>query len=88
MIGSELGRAKTWLIKKDYEEVRESYIRAIEFIDITINDPKWGKGLKELLRYKELIAGAYLLNYRDMSMCLQLYRTLLSWHGETADLII
>ena len=36
MIGFELGRAKTWLIKKDYEEVRESYIRAIELIDITI----------------------------------------------------
>lgn len=40
MIGSELDRAKTWLIKKDYEEVRESYLRAIELIDITINDPK------------------------------------------------
>lgn len=40
MIGSELGRAKSWLIRKGYEEVRKSYIRAIELLDITINDPK------------------------------------------------
>lgn len=88
MIGSELGRVKTWICRKDYEEARESYLRAIEIIDLTINDPKWKDCLRELLRYKELIAEAYLLKYRDLSICLNLYKTLLSWNGETERLII
>jgi len=56
-IGSELQRAQNWIEKDKDELVNSSYDRALELIDLTREDPKWKKQLRELSRSREYLAG-------------------------------
>jgi len=86
MIASEIGRAKSWITRKYFDEVRDCYLRAIELLDMTAGDPKWRNGLKEVLRFKELLGEAHLFKFNDLPFCLSLYKVLLSWNGDTDKL--
>ena len=54
--------------------MRESNVRAIELICIAINDQKKKSGLRELPRYKELMADAHLLKVFSEGIPLSLLR--------------
>ncbi|MDD5457600.1 MAG: hypothetical protein PHV30_11310 [Candidatus Margulisbacteria bacterium] len=83
MIGSEFGRAKTWIIKKAVSESIQCYYRALDLIEQTVDDPKWNKAGRELLRFKEMVAEAALFKTLDLQNTLLLYRTLLGWNAKT-----
>ncbi|MBI1866379.1 MAG: hypothetical protein HY005_00710 [Candidatus Staskawiczbacteria bacterium] len=53
-IGSEIGRAINWRVK-DVNDSKMALERGLELLDLTIDDPKNIKRLKELLRVREMI---------------------------------
>jgi len=59
MISNELNRSENNLKKSEIENSRNALERAMELTDLTINDPKWKQGLKELLRFRELLGMLY-----------------------------
>jgi len=59
MIANELNRAGSWLEKNDIAEAKRNYERAFELIYLTILFQKSSSRLKELLRFKELLAELY-----------------------------
>lgn len=54
-IGAEIGRAINWS-KKSKEESQKFFERGLELLDISIEDPKNKKRLKELLLVRETLA--------------------------------
>ncbi len=60
MIANELNRAKNRFLKNDLEEVINCYERAFELLDLTINLTTRKNLLKELLRFREMLALQYL----------------------------
>lgn len=55
-VGAEVGRAINWKVKEDEIKSHSAFLRAIELLDLTIEDKKNQKGhLKELCRLKELL---------------------------------
>ena len=62
MIANELNRAKNWLSKKDFQEVKGCYERALELADLTVDVLIDKRYLKELLRFREVLAEMYIDN--------------------------
>jgi hypothetical protein len=58
-VGSEVGRALRWE-KKSPRFFEGAMIRALDLLDLTIKDPRWRGRLKELLRAREFLCGAWL----------------------------
>lgn len=58
-IGGETSRARR-AYGKDEEDLRGAMERAFELLDLTIQDPRWRKRLKELVRVREFLADAFL----------------------------
>ena len=54
-IGSEVGRAINWK-NKDEKNSKMAFERGLELLDLTIEDPKNKKRLKELLLVRETLA--------------------------------
>jgi len=54
-IGAEVGRVMSWKKKKNEKMLMNAFYRAIELIDMTVQDPKNIKSLKEILRIKEVL---------------------------------
>jgi len=59
MIANEINRVKNILLKNNSDDINSSYERALDLIDITVQDSKWGNNLKELLRCREFIGMLY-----------------------------
>lgn len=59
-IGAEVGRAINWKKKKNPKMSLNAFYRALELIDLTIEDKKNKNSLKEILRMRELL-GDYLI---------------------------
>lgn len=55
-VGSEVGRAISWKEKGDDEYSRSAFVRALELLDLTIDDQKKPARLKELTRVREALA--------------------------------
>ena len=56
-IGSEVGRARTWK-EKDIHLFQGAVDRAFELFDLTIQDPRWRKRLREIIRARESLCDA------------------------------
>ena len=56
-IGSEVSRARRWF-GKDEKLFQGAVDRALELFDLTLQDPRWRKRLKELARARELFCDA------------------------------
>jgi hypothetical protein len=54
-IGAEVGRTISWR-NKDKKNSRMAFERALELLDLTIEDPKNKRRLKELLRVREMLS--------------------------------
>ena len=85
MIANELNRAKNWIEKKDFEKVSNCYERAIELVDLTVECSKNTNFTRELLRYREQLALAYIQNGRVFDNAL--YRLLLSMNVTSFNLM-
>ena len=56
-VGSEINRAIMW--RKDEKRYQDSMDRALELMDLTLQDPRWRDGtLRELDRAREMICDA------------------------------
>ena len=77
MIANELNRAINWIKKEDFEEVRLCYERAFELLYLTIACLKEKNMLKELLRFKEMLALFYLQDRPGVEENLKLLNALL-----------
>ena len=58
-IGSEVARARIWDDKKDFKTRNACIESAFDLIDLTIEDTRWRKRLKEICRLRELLADHY-----------------------------
>ena len=61
-IGSELSRARHWEFKKDSVNQHKSLERALELIDLTLEDHRWQTSLcrlKEFNRFREIVLDWY-----------------------------
>lgn len=58
-IGSEVSRALNWR-DKDQKSYENAINRALELLDLTINDSRWQNRLKEIVRTRELLCDAML----------------------------
>lgn len=58
-IGSEVHRAIRWYEKKDQSRWQNAFDRALELLDLTIADPRWSMGRRELTRSREVFCGLF-----------------------------
>ncbi len=58
-VGSEVGRILRWK-EKDPQACEKAFHRALELLDLTIQDPRWKGRRKELTRARELLCDAML----------------------------
>ena len=54
-VGSEISRARHWHEKGDKPSRDKALERALELIDLTIDDKRWKEKLKEIVRLREII---------------------------------
>jgi len=58
-IGSEVARARIWQECKDPISCNRCIERAFELVDLTIADVRWQRRLKEICRFREVLADQY-----------------------------
>jgi hypothetical protein len=58
-IGSELARARHWETAGDREQREAALFRALELVDLTLDDPRRRRGCKEIARLREVIGDWY-----------------------------
>jgi len=73
MIANELNRAKNWIERKDLEEVKNCYERALELLDLTIEITKDKNRLKEYLRLREMTGRLYIEKKGNLKFNSQLF---------------
>lgn len=56
-VGSEVSRAAKWR-GRDEKLFNGAVDRALELLDLTLDDPRWRGRLKEICRARELLCGA------------------------------
>ena len=88
MIANELNRAKNWIIKEDLEEVNNCYERAFELLDLTISLVTKRNMLKELLRFREMLAIQYTNKEKDGRMNQKLFNILISLDKDSYNLLL
>lgn len=73
-IGSEVGRTITWRNKGHKKYAQLAFERALELADLTKEDPKNRKRLKEICRMREVIADWFFQNeYKTTDQSLEKY---------------
>jgi len=78
MIANELNRAKNCITGQDTGGVDSCYERALELTDLTGENDKWrGSALRELRRFREVLAAQWISREKDPVMNTHLYRLLL-----------
>lgn len=82
-IGSEVGRAAKWQGKDD-TRFNSAVARALELIDLTLEDSRWHSRLPELGRFKELFCDAVLGGHEYETTLSSLEKYLLPFMNITA----
>lgn len=54
-VGSEFSRALYWETKADFPNREKALLRALQLLDLTIQDDRWRPRLKELTRLREVM---------------------------------
>lgn len=63
-VGSEVNRVISWQKKVNRVYAQEAFYRALELLDLTINDKRWrGPKLQELCRLREVFCDSFLGGY-------------------------
>ncbi len=58
-IGSEVHRLIAWKKKNDQVHFDAAFDRALELIDLTLADPRWKTGYKEIARVREVLCDIF-----------------------------
>ena len=58
-VGSDVARAARWH-GKDHQRCEQAFLRALELLDLTIEDSRWQGRRKELTRAREFLCDAML----------------------------
>ena len=88
MIANELHRAGNWIAKDAPDEANTCYERALELCDLTGEDRRWRSNrLRELRRFRELLAGLYSSEKKDLRSNEHLYRGLIQLDPEAWNLL-
>jgi len=83
-IAAELSRAKFWLKEKNKEQVLICLNRAFELLDLTINGSRHQKDLKELLRFRDVLARFYIDEDKNIDNFTKILKTLLMFNKFTS----
>lgn len=83
-IAAELSRAKFWLKEKNEKQILNCLNRAFELIDLTINAFKNQRALKELLRFREVLAQFYINKDKNIEEFKKIFKTLLMFSKFTS----
>lgn len=79
MIASEILRAKNWLEHKDIETTLNCYERALELIDLTVNNSRINlEQRRRLLQLREALGFVYINKTGAPSLCQVFYNELAS----------
>ncbi|MCK4859523.1 MAG: hypothetical protein KAS87_03075 [Candidatus Omnitrophica bacterium] len=78
-IAAELSRAKNWLKAKDYPLSKICLKRALELIDLSVEVRKNSYGLKELLRFRGVLADFYINKEKGCSRFINLCKVFLDF---------
>jgi hypothetical protein len=84
MIGNELNRAAKLVEASDREKLRNAYSRALALTDLTIQTQTRRALRRELLRWRDLLAGLYLDDGGDPVRHAAAFRCLLRFTPEAA----
>ena len=58
-IGSEIHRLISAEKNHDHARFYAAFDRALELIDLSLSDPRWKTGYKEIARLREILCGLY-----------------------------
>ena len=58
-IGSEITRARAREEQNDMKGRNQALLVALELIDLSLDDARWGNGIKEIARLREVVADWY-----------------------------
>jgi len=83
-IAAELSRAKFWLEGKNEKQILNCLNRAFELIDLTIYAFKNQRALKELLRFREVLAQFYINQDKNIEEFKKIFKTLLMFNKFTS----
>jgi len=70
-IGSEITRISTIERMKDTKNQMKAFWRALELIDLTLNDKRWKSRLKEIVRLREVLCDSVLLKKKFYNVSLK-----------------
>lgn len=80
-IAAEFSRTKNLLISQNEKLAFGCLERAFELIDLTSNDPRWrGSILKELLRFREVLAEFYIKKDKTLEELIKIFKTWLMFN--------
>jgi pantothenate kinase len=77
MIGNEMNRARGLLEAEDAERLRRAYERVLRLVDLTVETRPRAAFLRELLRWREVVAELYLRGRGDPRAHAGAFRALL-----------
>lgn len=83
-IGVEMQRAMKFLRVERTRELHACYERTMALVDLTVTVQENPRLRRELLRWRDVIAGLYLRNEPDAALHRQALRVLLNLHPESA----
>jgi hypothetical protein len=84
MIGNEMNRAAKLMAPSDRERLNNAYARVLALTDLTIQGPGRRALRRELLRWRDLVAGLYLAEAGDPACHAAAFRCLLRFTSAAA----
>jgi len=84
MIGNEMNRAAKLVEPFDRERLRNAYARVLALTDLTIQGQRRRALRRELLRWRDLVAGLYLAEMGDPARHVAAFRCLLRFTAVAA----
>jgi hypothetical protein len=88
MIANELNRAENCVKKNDTEEGNNAFERAFELIDLTVDSVSEKNFVRELIRFRGLLALQYIKKNKSAKEINTLQKVLLSLSGEAYRLLL
>jgi hypothetical protein len=87
-IGAEMQRGLDHLDSADMERLRPCYERALGLVDLTVQVNPLPSLRRELLRWREVVAGLYLRDRPDRELHRLAFRALLELHPQSQGQVV
>lgn len=87
MIANELNRAEHSTVGGDFEEATNALERALELVDLTVDSASKKSVVRELIRFRELLALQYIKKEKSAVEIGALQKVLLTLNGEAYRLL-